>query len=305
LSTGGFQKSIEAFQQAIAIEPGYAPPHAGLANAYSFAGYFGVMPPREAFPLSIKEAEIALDLDPRSSEALVARGMAGLIYQWDWERAHNDLKLALELSPNSSLAHWAYTEYLTVIDAPKAVDSALKALSLDPLSLPIMNLVAFAYLDRGMYTEATRMDEEMLVMNPGFPAAHWNLGIIHMLNGSFEDAIKDLKQSADNSGGIPATLAVLAHAYAKSGDEESAYGILSELEERRASPGRGYVSPVQIAFVYEGLGKTGEALDWLDRAYEERDGWLIFLNNFPRFESLRGEPRFRDLLDRMGLPEVN
>jgi len=303
LNTGGFQQSIEAFQKAIAIDPDYAPPHAGLANAYSFSGYFGIMPPREAFPLSIMEAEAALALDPGSSEALIARGMAWLIYEWDWDRARDKLMLALELSPNSSLAHWAYAEYLTVVNPSAALNSALHALSLDPLSLPIMNLVAFAYLDQEMFAEAIQMDEEMLAMNPGFAAAHWNLGIIHMLHGRFEEAIEELGQSVEYSGGIPPTLAIQAYAYAKSGDEANALSILAELESRRESPGSSYASAVLIAYVYEGLGKTEDAFNWLEKAFMERDGWLVFLNSFPRFESMRGEPRFKDILHRLGLPE--
>jgi TolB-like protein/Tfp pilus assembly protein PilF len=303
LSMGGFQQSIEAFQKAIAIDPGYAPPHAGLANAYSFAGYFGVMPPREAYPLSIREASAALALDPTSSEALVAQGMAWLIYEWDWDRAREDLELAVELSPNSSLAHWAYTEYLMVEDRPAAIDSALHALSLDPLSLPIMNLVAFAYLDQGRFAEATQMDDEMLAMDPNFAAAHWNRGVIHMLQGQFEEAIEHLSRAVEYSGGMPSTLAVQAHAYAKSGNEASALAVLADLEERREAPQPGYVSPVLIAYVCEGLGRTDDALNWLDTAVEERDGWLILLNSFPRFESLRAEPRFKDIQHRLGLPE--
>jgi adenylate cyclase len=302
LNTGGFQKSIEVFQEAIALDPDYAPPHAGLANAFSLAGYFGLMPPREAYPLSKMQADAALALDPESSEALVARGMAWLIYDWDWDRARDDLERALELSPNASLPHWAYTVYLTAMDPEAALDSALRTLALDPLSLPIMNLVAFAYLERGMLDEAKRMDEEMLAMEPGFNAAHWNLGIVHLLRGQLEEALEDLGRSVEYSGGMVPALAIQAFAYAKSGDEKNALAILSELESRRQSPGLGYASPVLIACVYEGLGQTEDALKWLEIGLEERDGWLVHLNAFPRFESLRGEPRFNDILRQVGLP---
>jgi TolB-like protein/Tfp pilus assembly protein PilF len=303
MNDGGFRKSIEAFQKAIAVDPGYAPPHAGLATAYSFAGYFGIMPPKEAYPLSIKEAEAALALDPRSAEALIARGMAWLVYERDWDRARDSLKLALEASPNFSMAHWAYTEYLAIVDPPAALDSALHALSLDPLSLPIMNLVAFSYLDREMYAEAMQMDEEMLAMDPNFAAARWNLGVIHMRQGNFAEAIGELTQSVERSGRMPPTLAVLAYAYAKSGDEANALAILAELEGLRGSPTRSYASPVLIAYVYAGLGKTEDAFIWLEQAFTDRDGWLVFLNAFPSFESLRDEPRFEEILRRLNLPE--
>ena len=102
---------------------------------------------------------------------------------------------------------------------------------------------------------------------------------------------------------MPSPLAIQAYAYAKSGDEAAALEILAELEGRRDSPGHGYASPVLIACIYEGLGRADEALNWLEQAITERDGWLVFMNSFPRFESLRGEPRFENILRRVGLPD--
>jgi adenylate cyclase len=299
----GFRKGIDAFQNAIAIDPGYAPAHAGLATVYSFMGYFGIMPPREAFPLSIAEAETALALDSKSSEALTARGMASLVFAWDWDRARDDLSLALELSPNYSQAHWAWSEYLAVTNPPAALDSALKALSLDPLSLPIMNSVAFKYLTRGMYTEAAQMDEKMIAMEPNFMAAYWNRGVLHLLRGQYESAIDYLAQSVERSGRMPPAIAMLGYAYAKSGDEKQALALLEELKSLKDQPGRGYAPPLLIAYIHEGLGRVDEALDWLDKAIEERDGWLLYLNSFPRFESLRGEARFKAIMRRLQLPE--
>lgn len=301
-SQGSFRQSIEAFRKAIAIDPDFAAPHAGLATVYSFSGYFGSLPPREAFPLSIMEADAALALDPGSAEAHIARGMTWLIYEWNFDRARDNLKLALELSPNFSMAYWAYSQYLAVVDPPAALTPALHALSLDPLSLPVMNLVAFRYLDQKMFTEAIEMDKEMFALDPNFGPAHWNLGIVRMLSGRYGEALGELSLAVEYSGRLPPTLAVLAHAYAKSGDEANALTLLAELESLRESPGRGYGSPLLIAYVYEGLGKTEEALNWLERAVTERDGWLVYLNAFPRFESLRDEPRFKDILRRLGLP---
>lgn len=302
LSEGGFQRSIDAFTKAIAIDPGYAAPHAGLSTVYSFLGYFGLMPPREAFPLSLRQAELAIALDPQNSEAYIARGMASLFYEWDWERAHEDLSRALELSPSFSMSHWAFAEYLSVTEPSRALDSALQALSLDPLSLPLMNRVAFTYFTRGMYDEAIRMDEEMLALNPGFAPAHWNLGIVDMARGRYQPAIEALGRAVEYSGGMPSTLAALAYACARSGNEEQARAILAQLEQRRESPEHGYAPPLLIAYVYEGLGQTEATFSWLERAIEERDGWLTNLATFPPFESVRDDPRFKDILRRVGLP---
>jgi len=171
ISEDGFRRSIEAFNKALVIDPGYAPAHAGLATVYSFMGYFGVMPPLRAYPLSIGEAEAALALDPGSTEALIARGMGRMLFEWDLDRARDDLSRALELSPNYSQAHWAWAEYLAVANPPAALASALEALALDPLSLPIMNSVAFKYFQQGRYTEALQMDDEIIALNPNFIAA--------------------------------------------------------------------------------------------------------------------------------------
>jgi serine/threonine-protein kinase len=304
LDSGGLRKSVESFQQAIAVDPAFAPAHAGLANAYSLSGYFGIMPPTVAYPLSIRESEAALSLDPASTEALIARGMAWLVYEWQWEQAREKLSLAVSLSPNDAMAHWAWSLYLATFDAPAALDAALEALSLDPLSLPLMNLVAFRYLDLQRYADAIRMDEEMIALNPQFSAAYWNLGIVRMLQGNFEEAIAGFTRSVEYSGRMPPTLAFLAYAFARSGDEESASAILAELEALRESPEKGYASPLLIAMVCEGLGRKEDALDWLDQAVRERDGFLVSLNSFPRFELLRDEPRFRDILDQLDLPEA-
>jgi tetratricopeptide (TPR) repeat protein len=102
---------------------------------------------------------------------------------------------------------------------------------------------------------------------------------------------------------MPPTLAMLAYAYAKSGDEANALALLDELKNLRETPGRGYAPPLLIAYIYEGLGRVEEALDWLELAMEERDGWLVYLNAFPRFESLRNESRFKDILSRLQLPD--
>jgi adenylate cyclase len=303
LSESGFQQSIDAFQKATMADSGYAPPHAGLATVYSFLGYFGFMPPREAFALSVVEANNALALDPNSSEALIARGMARFVYEWNWNSARDDLTRALELSPNYSQAHWAMSQYQAAVNPSAAFDSAQRALSLDPLSLPIMSAVAFNYFSRGMFEEAIEMDKEMLALDPGFAAAHFNLGLVHMFNQRFEAAIGEFTVSVELSGEMPSMLGALAYTYAKSGDVPQALIILEKLKSLREQSPHGYSPAFQIAYVYEGLGRTEDALDWLDKAFEERDGWLVYLNVFPKFESLRSEERFQDMLRRLNLPE--
>jgi TolB-like protein/tetratricopeptide (TPR) repeat protein len=307
-SEGGFRQSIDAFQRAIVADPDFAPPHAGLATVYSFMGYFGLMEPGDAYALSFREANTALALDSQSSEALIARGMAWLTYKWDWDHARDDLTRALELSPNFSQAHWALSLYESVVDPSAGLDAALKALSLDPLSLPITNAVAMRYFSLGKLGEAEKTAERMIDLDPDFAPAHWVMGLVHMFNGRYDAAIEELTRSVELSGGVPSTLAALAYANAKSGNTSKALELLEQLKSLGELSQQGHVPALQIAYVYEGLGRTEDALDWLDRAFELRDGWLVHLNGFPRFESLREEERFQGLLRRMNLPkgsEVN
>ena len=135
-------------------------------------------------------------------------------------------------------------------------------------------------------------------------AARWNLGVIHLFLGRFEEAIEAFTESVELSNGMPQSLALLAYTYSKSGDEAQALATLAQLEGLREPSHPGYAHPVLIAYVYEGLEKPEDALHWLEQALTERDGWLIYINFFPRFESLRDEPRFKDILLRLGLPEM-
>jgi len=302
-SEGGFRQSIDAFQRAIVADPDFAPPHAGLATVYSFMGYFGLMEPGEAYGLSFREANAALALDSESSEALIARGMAWLTHEWNWDKAREDLTRALELSPNFSQAHWALSLYQSVVDPSAGLEEALKALSLDPLSLPITHAVAMRYFALGKLEEAEKTAERMLDLDPRFAPAHWVMGLVHLFDGRYDAAIEELTQSVELSGRVPSTLAALAYAYAKSGNTGHALDLLEQLKSHGGLSQHGHVPALQIAYVYEGLGRTEDALDWLDRAFELHDAWLIHLNSFPRFESLREEERFQDLLRRLNLPD--
>lgn len=300
---GGLQQSIDAFQRAVVADPNFAPPHAGLATAYSFMGYFGLMETGEAYALSFREANSALALDAESSEALIARGMAWLTYEWDWNKARDDLTRALEISPNFSQAYWALSLYESAVDSSAGLDTALRALSLDPLSLPVTHNVAMRYFGLQRLEEATNIAERMIELDPDFAPAHWVMGLLHMSDGRYDAAIEELALSVELSGGLPSTLAALAYAYAKSGNTSQSLELLEQLRSTGGPSPRGHVPALQIAYVYEGLGRTEDALDWLDQAFERHDPWLVHLNSFPRFESLREEERFQDLLRRLNLPQ--
>ena len=193
--------------------------------------------------------------------------------------------------------------YESVVDPSAGLDAALQALSLDPLSLPITHAVAMRYYSLGNLEEAKKTAERMVDLDPDFAPAHWVLGLVHTFDGRYDAAIEELTLSVEQSGGVPSTMAALAYAYAKSGDTIQALELLEQLKGRGELLQGGHVPALQIAYVYEGLGRTEDALDWLDRAFELRDPWLIHLNGFPRFESLRKEKRFQSLLRRLKLPE--
>jgi tetratricopeptide (TPR) repeat protein len=190
-----------------------------------------------------------------------------------------------------------------VVDPSAGLDTALEALSLDPLSLPITHAVAMRHFSLGNLEEAKKTADRMVELDPDFAPAHWVMGLVNMVDGRYDTAIEELTQSVELSGGIPSTLAALAYANAKSGNTSQALELLEQLKSLGGLPQRGPAPALQIAYVYEGLGRNEDALDWLDQAFEQRDPWLIHLNGFPRFESLREEERFNDLLRRLNLPE--
>jgi len=295
----GLRKGITQFEEAIAHDPDFALAYAGIADCYNLLCGYGALPPREGYPRARQAAERALELDERLAEAHTSLAYATLHFYWDWAAAEREFLRALSLNPNYPTAHQWYGSYLAALGRfQEAIAEIDHALNLDPLSLMINADRGWLLFFARQHDRAIEQLRKTIEMDPNFPLAHWLLGINKEQTGGIEDAISELRKAASLSEAIPFALASLGHALARSGKQEDARAVLEQLSELSA---RRYVSPYSMATVHIGLGQVNQAIEWLDRAADERSNWMIFLNVDPIFDPIRTEPGCRRIAQRIGL----
>jgi len=296
---GGFKKSIDYFEQAIAKDPKYALAYAGLADSNLFLGTFFVEAVLEAKTAAVK----AIELDPTLAEAHVALGHIKLWLDWDWPAAELEFKQGIGLNPNSALAHDQYAMYLAAMGRTgDAIAEVKRAQELDPLSLIANTDLGWCLLYAGRTREATEQFKKTLDLDANYLSARWGLGASYTTQQLYPDAIAELKKALALSEGSPILVGQLGFVYGLSGAKADAAETLAQL---RMLADRQYVPSSATALVQAGIGAKNAALDLLDRAYDEHDFSLIFLQVAPWFESLRGEARFGQLARRMQLPIRN
>jgi serine/threonine protein kinase/tetratricopeptide (TPR) repeat protein len=295
-TVAGFKKAIEYLQQAIAKDPKYALAYAGLADSYLFLGSFWVEAISEAKAAALK----AIELDPTLAEAHVALGHIKLWLDWDWPAAELEFKQGIALNPGSALAHNQYGMYLAAMERPdEAIAEVKRAQDLDSLS-PIINTdLGWCLLYAGRGREAVDQFRKTLELDPNYVSAHWGLGASYTQQHLYGDAIAELKKAVVLSEGSPVLMGHLGFAYGLNGTRAETTKTLSELT---ALAQREYVPSSAVALVHAGMGDKAQAIEWLERAYQEHDFSLVFLEVAPWFENLRGETRFQELLRRMQLP---
>jgi len=295
----GLKKSVEYFQQSVERDPSSAPAFAGLADSYDYLGAYALLPSKEVFPKAKTAATKALGIDGTADEAHSALGLAILFFDWDWAAAEKHFKEALKLNPNNATAHQYYGEYFVAVgDADKAIAEYKRARDLDPLSFDINAQFGRLYRDARRYEEAVDQCQKTLELDPNFTMGHWCLGLAYVGKRRYSDAISEF-QKARAAGGCPCELAALGYTYAVAGNRVEAQGILREM---KALSQKHYPFSYLIAEVYAGLADSDRAFEWLNRAYEERDCQLTALELDPMVDGLRGDPRFQDLIRRVGLP---
>jgi TolB-like protein/Tfp pilus assembly protein PilF len=296
------EKAIEYFQSAIKEDPAYAQAYAGMADCYNHLGSVrhSALPPVEARRRAAEAAGKALEFDTELAEAHAALGYAKH-YNWDWAEAEREFKRAIELNPNYAEAHIRYSQYLVSRgNVEEAVAEANRARELDPFSLDISALRGFVLENARRYSEAIEQLRRVIEMDPGFYSAHWFLAQTYTANGEFDEAIASSEKAVALSGRAPAALGFLGLAYALAGRKDEANQVLVELLELNR---RSYVTPPAVATVYIGLGDKDRAFVWLERAYQERSYYMAFLKTFPLLDPLRPDPRFDELLRRIGLAQ--
>ncbi len=296
----GLYKGIEYFRQAIEIDPLYPLAHVGLADSYNILGYYSYLTPREAFPKAKAAAARALELDANLAEAHCSLAYAQHYLDWDWETSERSFRRAIEINPGYAVAHQFYALQLAVLGRSEEARAEItRAVELDPLSLIINASVGYAHFFARRYPEAAEICLKTLEMDSNFYLAHLWLGWAYEQMGKLDEAIAEAQKAVSLSGGRPGILASLARAYAVSGRVAEARHLLEELAEPAK---RRYVSSYRLAGVYAGLGEMDASFELLEKAYQERSHLLTHIKVDPWFDPLRADPRYLDLVKRVGLP---
>ncbi len=295
-----FRKAIGYFTKAIDLEPTYAAAYCGLAESYRELGYYTLGPPHELFPRSRAAALKALELDSTLAEAHAALAAVEYYYSWEFESADHEFRRAVELNPNSARIRLSYQAYLAGMGrGEEAIAQATASVNLDPLSLLYQAAAARPYYNSRRYEEAAAQASNALEIDSTFSRALFWLGLAQEQLHRPEEAILALQKAIASAGRIPVYLAALGHAYATAERRTEALVIVEELRRQSAS---GYISPFDIATVLVGLNMRDAAFRALEEAYESRAWGLIYLTVDPRFDPIRSDPRFTDLVRRVGLP---
>ena len=294
----GLRQGIDFFQQAIDIDPSYAPAYAGMADCYNMLVVYGVRQPKDGFPKAKDAAIKALDIDETLAEAHTS--LAFIKFRWDRDRveAEREFQQAIKLKPSYAPAHQWYSSYLVALERfDEAIAEAKKTQELEPLSFVASSHLGWIYYLSGKNDQAIDQCGKILDLDPNsFPALRYR-GLAYEQKGMYAQAIADFQKGVKLSGS-PLMLALLGHAYGVSGKRAEAQQVLSELQDLQ---GRQYVSPYTVAAIYAGLGEKEQAFKWLEKANDERDIWLMNLKVDPVFSKLRADRRFADLLERAGL----
>lgn len=293
------QLALKHFQQAIEMDPNFALPYCGKADYYAMRSWAGNIPPHEAMPIAMEAALKAIELDDALSQAYSSLGLVLMTYEFDWQGAEEAFKKAAEINPGEeATCFWMVALKCATSRFAEARAIVNQAISLYPLSPLIRTVEAISEYYSGHYEKAVAACQEALKLLPGFPPALFLLGLNLTAQAKYEEAITELQQSVAASGRMIKDISALACAYARAGKRNEAEAILNELLQRAEQE---YIQPALIATIYAALGENDSAFEWLEKAFEDKHGFLIYLNVEPAFDSLRTDPRFTDLLERMRL----
>ncbi len=293
-----FYKAIEYFQLAVENDPCYALAYAGVADCYVLLGWNSYLPPNEAFSKGKAEAMTALNLDPELAEAHTALAALLWLHDWKWKEAQKEFKRSLELCATYATANHWYAEYLMTMGKNEEAMARIEhSQELDPLSLIINVAVGWALYHARRYDAALEQLRRTVELDPNYAVTYWILGLLLRKTGRYELAIREGEKGVQLSGGSPLMRAALAHTYGMAGRKKEALEILEDLTKLAKKK---YVASYYFAGIHVGLGEDERAIDYLEKSYEEHSHWLIYLHIDPSMDNLRYNPRFKDLLRRVG-----
>ena len=298
----GLRKSIEYYEQATKLDPNYALAYVGISDSYGMTTTtIGTFPPSEAGSKAKEAALRALEIDDTLAEAHISLGNVKMFFDWDWPAAEHEFKRGIELNPTYAEAHHIYAHYLMAMRrVSEAFDESQKYLQLDTLNVAAYNHLGWHYLYARQNDQALAQLRKTAEMDPNFLGMLLYFGWVYEQKRMYPEAIAAFQQAVSHST-IPLMLASLGHAYAIAGRRDEAKKMLLRLDDLSRQR---YVSAYDKAIIYVGLGEIDQSLEWLQRAYQERSQFMIYLDTDPRLDSLRTDERFQNLLRRMHFPQL-
>jgi serine/threonine-protein kinase len=291
-------RAAEYFTGAIARDANHAEAYAGRALSYfRLSSLF--RPPREVMPKAKADAQRALELDEPAAEVHTTLAGVLLFYEWDWPQAERHLKRAIELSPSLAIAHIVYASYLNALGKPEEALSELRlAQKLDPLSLPVQNDLIFCLIGARQFDEAIAQAHRVLEREPGVPFAYALAAMAHVEKGEFDEAVQSIEKATKILPNHVTLKTLAAHVHAAKGDRREAEHLLAEV---KAISTRRFVCAYEVAHVYVKLGDKEQAFQWLEKGKRDRADCMVWLAAEPWMDPLRGDPRYKHLIDQIGL----
>jgi serine/threonine protein kinase/Tfp pilus assembly protein PilF len=300
-SPEGLQRAVEYFNQAVAADPAYALAYAGLADTYNLMSFFNILRPREAMPQAKAAAVKALQIDPSLAEAHISLGYSAYTFDWDWAASTRHFDRALALNREAVMKSNSYPFYLTVAGRhEEAIRVAKAAVESDPVSASVSHTLVVQLALAGRLDEAIDESRRTIEIDPDFAVAHDVLAYLLVAKGRHQEALAESRKAVALNPVSPMFKAGLGYVHAQLGQPDAARQVIRELTT--VSTLR-YTPALAFAVVHLGLGEPDQALDWLEKGYEERFIRLAYLRREPVWDPVRGDPRFQDLVRRIGLPE--
>jgi serine/threonine-protein kinase len=292
-----WRKAIKFYEEAVRIDPKFALAYAALSHAYSvWSGWYTVTS-KIAYDKAKEAADEAFRLNPNLADAHSALAVIAAYFEWNWQKADEQFRVALDLNPNDGETYHYYGHYLSFMDRDgESIEAFRNALKFDPLSAYHRNCMGIAYLKKEEIGQAESSIKKAQELEPESPLNYNYLGFLRERQGRLEEAILSWQKAVQYSDRLPTFLAVLGYGYGKSGQTDKAHEILKELELKSRN---GHVAAMDISKVYAGLGDTDRAFAFLEEAYTNRESWIFGLKLDPGFDTIRDDPRFLNLLSRI------
>jgi tetratricopeptide (TPR) repeat protein len=292
------RKSIDLLHAAVTKDPAYALAYAALAQSYRALIFNSNAAPADVLPQSEAAAKRAVEIDDQLAEAHASLASNLADYDWDWVNAEREFQIALRLNPNSSVVHVHHAHFLRQEgEIEESIREGRRGVELDPVSGEATFILAQSLFEARRYGEAISQLLKTLDLEPRFWPAHVYLGKTFAEQGQLRAAVEELKKAGDFTAEPYATI---GYVYGRMGRALDARKVITDLREQSKNT---YVAPTNFAKIYIGLGDKNQAFAWLEKGYQQRDFWLTCLKGEPIFDPLRSDPRFRDLVRRVGFPQ--